>query len=129
MNPYTCLSQLNKESLLEDLLSEAYQKIPNKHNAWVKLNNKQNEKGILYQVSNDEIILLPNSVNGYTDFEKFIEENKKVISIPDIHRLETRKKGKIGKGILIGGGIAGLVAIFTLNNRPPPQNGQHHLVV
>lgn len=108
------LSQDTRENLPT---AKQYKKIP-QYRTSINIKNKNIVTGLLLNVTDDKVILIPNDVGveEYAHFVMLVKEEQTPISLPIIKRISTRKKGKLGKNILIGTGIGlalGLVGISS----------------
>lgn len=102
--PFTGFAQLTLDSEENLPTAEQYKEITRLVTT-VKLNNKKTIKGLLYKVTNEEIILIPNNqyLNRYAHFVLIAKKEQIPLKITAIHRLQT--KGKKGNNFLIGAGI------------------------
>jgi hypothetical protein len=118
--PFSLLSQGNEQTLDTLLTASQYDEVTF-YKVSVKLNNKEKEKGYLYRVTNNEIILLPDHIEDYSHFLKLVKENQNAINITSIKKLKIRKKGKLKRGIIIGAGIGlgiGITAVILEDSNP-----------
>jgi len=99
--PFTGFAQLTLDTGENIPTSAQYKKITRLETT-VKLKNQKTIKGLLYKVSDEAIILIPNDkyINRYSRFVKLAKEEQIPLEIAAIHRIQT--KGKKGKSFLIG---------------------------
>lgn len=111
--PFTGFAQLTLDTSGNLPTAEQYKKIK-KYEATVNLHNKKTIKGLLYKVTNEEVILIPNNknLNRYARFVKLAKAEQIPLKITAIRSLKT--KGGKGKEFLIGAGIGfGLGALLA----------------
>lgn len=100
----------------EDLpTKEEYNEIT-KYQCWITLKSGRKEKGILFQVSEEEVVLLPSTIKDYDQFLKAVKTDKKIIKNQDVLKIKTRKSKRLRKSLLIGiagGGVPGLLFIIA----------------
>ena len=103
--------------------------LPNKpYNTWIRTSgNKYLKKGVLVEAFDGEVNFIPKS--KYKGWLYNREYSLETIPVSDIDVLKFRKKGKIGKGALIGGLAAPLGAVVGAIAFIPkikiPLNGDH----
>lgn len=88
-------------------LAQDYNKKHNKYKVWISLPDKPYEvNGTLYELKDSSLL-----VSNYKTYSDFIIHNNPTIElyINNIDLIETRKRNRIGMGILIGA-VSGFVA-------------------
>ena len=110
-------AQLSQDTRRNLPTAEQYKK-KTKYRTVLNIHNKANVIGLLFKVTDDKVILIPNdeSVNEYTHFVKLVKEEQIAVSIPIIKRIGTRKKGKLGKNLLIGAGVGVALGLLGIAN-------------
>lgn len=124
--PFTAFAQLGPDAKLNLPTAVSYKAIT-KYKTIVNLNSKKTVIGFLYNVSDEAITLIPkdSNIKQYAHFVKLAEKDQIEIKIPYIYRINTRKKGRLGKSVLIGAGLGlglGLLAAGTAQGTVPEGN-------
>lgn len=120
--PFMVFAQLNQDTQ-ENSPTAAQYKLIKKYDAVVKLKTKEKIKGVVYKVTDEAVILLPKNkhIKLYSHFKNLTKKDQKIIMLPSISKVTTRKTGKIKnnfwKGAAIGAGIGlGLLGIEKASN-------------
>jgi len=97
--------------------AEQYKKM-NKYQTILNLHNIPSVKGLLLTVTDEQVILIPNDgrVKEYSHFVSLIKEEQIAVNFPLIQWVGTRKKGKLGKSILIGAGVGLALGLLSISN-------------
>lgn len=124
--PFTAFAQLGLDAKLNLPNAAAYKAIT-KYRTIINLNNKKRVIGFLYKVSDETIILIPKDkdIEHYAHFVNLVKKDQIAIKTPHIFRMNTRKKGRLGKSFLIGAGLGlglGLLAVGTAEGTVPEGN-------
>ncbi len=94
----------------ENLPTAAQYKNIKKQEVRLTLHSKAKITGILYQITEEAIILLPkdDSINNHAHFIKLVKEDQKIINKAFIFMVKTKKRNA-GKGFLLGLGIGAVM--------------------
>jgi len=89
-----------------------------KYRTILNLRNKTNVSGLLFKVTDEQVILIPNNekIKDYSRFISLVRKEQIAINIPFIQRIGIRKKGKVEKILMIGVGIGVAVSFWGYLN-------------
>lgn len=107
--PFTIFAQLSLDAKLNLPTADQYKKIT-KQEVWVKLHTNEKVEGILYNVTQESLILIPKDdyIDRYSHFVKLVKEDQRILKVDAIHNVRINK-GNGGKGFLIGLGVGAVM--------------------
>jgi len=114
---FSIFAQLSQDTRKKLPTAEQYKKMT-KYQTTLNLHNIPSIKGLLFKVTDEQVILIPNNgkVKDYSHFVMLVKKEQIPINIPLIHRIGTRKKGKLVQGLLIGAGLGLVLGISAISS-------------
>ena len=99
---------------IENLPTAAQYKNIKKHKVQLIFHSKAKVTGILYQITDKAVILLPKeeAINSHAHFVKLAKEDQQIVNTAFISTIQTKKRN-VGKGFLIGLGFGAIIGAVS----------------